>query len=818
MIFQLLLKKQLILFLVILFLLAGCQKAPSDRVLAESESSAPVPESEQLICDDCADEEPLKSIRISELMPSNGVCIYDRDGDSSDWLELTNTGDQTVSLKGCSLAVRENSRETWQLPDVSLAGGERVVVFCSGKNRTDSELHASFTLEKNGDTVALFSPSGVLLDSVTYPEIAKDMSIVFPSGVADANASPEYRITYQATPGFPDTEEGYEDYLAASDLHGPLIINEAVSYNNTFPEKPGRYYDWLELKNSSDETIQLGDYYLSDQPDKAMGIRLPDVSLDAGKTFIVFCSGDSSLTSETYFHADFAIGTEDRLYITGKDGNRSDRLFVHDIPLYGSIGRMDGKAGFWYFSSPTPNQENDNGYRRVSAEPAASVLSGVFQNDKPLQIELSGKGTIYYTLDGSVPDTSDPVYSDPITVTKTTVIRAVSEEENSMISAPATFSYILNENESLPVTSLVCEPKEMFGYNGVYSAPRALNAKCDATVTFFDTNGSGFTSDCSVELHGAHSRTTFKKKSFELKFSSRYGGDVEYDLFGDGIRTRFSTLLLRGGSTANLDTVRDCFVSTCMLEVCPWLFPQNTRYTSVYINGEYYGIYAWREAYSDQYFADHTGMPDEGILMVRGPVSGGELFQLLNEIAEKTVSSDSEYERFASRLDMNSLAGWMAIQSFFDNQDINGNIRYVRLAENGKWQLIVYDLDYSCLTNTTGWSTVLSSYQLGPVCRSLLGNSHFRDLLLQTCAEFVQNGFTADHLLELYDGLLEPLDEATVQRECQRWADQTRSWEKNKKAMRNHLNDSRMVDWLAGLKSLTKATDEQMHALFPQYY
>ena len=69
-----------------------------------------------------------------------------------------------------------------------------------------------------------------------------------------------------------------------------------------------------------------------------------------------------------------------------------------------------------------------------------------------------------------------------------------------------------------------------------------------------------------------------------------------------------------------------------------------------------------------------------------------------------------------------------------------------------------------------------------------------------------------------YDELLAPLDEASVRKDCLRWNDDYLKWLKNTKAMRNHLSDSRMVNWLAGLKELTKASDEQMHLYFPEYY
>ena len=626
-------------------------------------------------------------------------------------------------------------------------------------------------------------------------------------------AEQAYGLAEDAAPA----EEGYEDSLAASDRHGALTINEAVSHNASFSKQKGKYYDWVELKNTGEDAIHLGDYYLSDNADKLQKYRLPDLELKAGGLFLVFCSGDSSLGSKTLFHANFAIGADETLYLSAQDGTISDQVHVHDIPLNGSIGRMDGCDGFWYFASPTPERENGQGYREVSSAPSASVAQGVYNGDEPLTVELSGNGAIYYTLDGSVPDRSDPQYLSPIEVTSTTILRAVCEEDGKLPSQPATFSYILNEQDSLPVTSLVCEPADMFGAYGVYYADRLMDAKCDANVSFFDTNGEGFSSDCSVELHGAHSRTSYDKKSFELKFAARYGGPVEYDLFGDGNVTAFSSLLLRGGSSVKLDTVRDCFASKLVYEVCPTLYPQNMRYTAVYINGKYHGLYAWREAYSGAYFEDHADARAKKVSMARAPLASGELLELFNTITTHNMADSEMYESVSALLDLDSLAGWMAIEAYFDNQDINGNIRYVKLAEDGKWQMVLYDLDYSCLTELTGWATVMASYQVGPVCKALLASPDFRELLLQKCAALCQNGLTTDNVQRIYDELLLQLDDEAVAKDCARWNDDFSKWEANTKALRERLSEARMRNWLENLKALTKASDEQMHRYFPGY-
>jgi hypothetical protein len=64
---------------------------------------------------------------------------------------------------------------------LELAGGERLIIFCSKKDRTEGEYHSSFSLSKAGGEILLSSPTGLLLDAVSYGEAEKDRSFVFRS-------------------------------------------------------------------------------------------------------------------------------------------------------------------------------------------------------------------------------------------------------------------------------------------------------------------------------------------------------------------------------------------------------------------------------------------------------------------------------------------------------------------------------------------------------------------------------------------------------------------------------------------------------------
>ena len=50
--------------------------------------------------------------------PSNSNFI-DEDGDSPDWFELFNYGNQSISLKNWTVSDKDDNPEKWTFPDIS---------------------------------------------------------------------------------------------------------------------------------------------------------------------------------------------------------------------------------------------------------------------------------------------------------------------------------------------------------------------------------------------------------------------------------------------------------------------------------------------------------------------------------------------------------------------------------------------------------------------------------------------------------------------------------------------------------------------------
>ncbi|HON07928.1 MAG TPA: lamin tail domain-containing protein, partial [Verrucomicrobiota bacterium] len=114
-------------------------------------------------------------IAINELMAANdGLVIDCINGGSPDWLELYNYGTDSYDLSGFFFTDDLDDKFKFEIPDGYVIQPKGFLVAWAdnspSKNNLsqDPNLHLNFSLSKKGETVALFSPQGNLINSFTY--------------------------------------------------------------------------------------------------------------------------------------------------------------------------------------------------------------------------------------------------------------------------------------------------------------------------------------------------------------------------------------------------------------------------------------------------------------------------------------------------------------------------------------------------------------------------------------------------------------------------------------------------------------------------
>ena len=808
-----------------------------------------------------------KEIVINELMASNRTGLLSAKGKTHDWIELKNITSSPISLEGYSLvstyskstkkkkkkqantiddsdtparneddagsSTDNQETDEWIFPDTTIEAGGRLVIFATKKGpaNPDRELYADIKIPKEGGSLSVLSPSKSVVSELTYTDMGIDQSLRrLPDGT--------YEKTYWQTPGFENTPEGYEQYNTVIDRQrkSPLLIWEVMSRmdKNTF--------NWIELKNVSDSAVDLSTYCLASKKGKEW--QLPAKTLAPGQIVTIQAAGRNAKPNAP-LQASFSLGNAETVVLT-KDGKFVDGICAKPAGCGVSVGRRSGHKGFFFFASPSRGADNyDNAYRLIAPQPKLSKASGIYHKTKKLVLRLdSTAGKVHYTLDGTEPTTSSPLWKDSLVITESTVVRAYTEGDSAtMRSNTLTSTYLLNEQHTLPVVCIAMNEADLYDYShGIYAQGPGYNSEWphmganywknwtkDAHVEFFDGK-DGFSLDCGIKIFGGFSRVE-AKKSFCLKFKKKYGeGELTYDFFGQGKPVTLEDLVLRSGSQDyNRCMVRDEFFTSLMAAQSPTLLTQPYRPVALYINAKYFGLFYLRDKIDRDFVARRLNVSNDSItiIMSKGYQEEGnniEYNKLISYITSHDMTDKANYDYVKDRIDLQGLIDFKLGEIYSANTDV-GNIRYVRSTDTGcdkKWYFVFYDLDATWVGNKPTASYYLSvagEASEGNVSvhnrmiNGLLANSEFRQLFLRRLSHHLHHTFTTKNTTKVFDGIVNVI-RPEMKRNCERWPQLSYStWEKNIVQFRKKFADRNKV-MLNDLRQLLSITEKENKKYF----
>lgn len=96
----------------------------------------------------------LAQLKINEFCPINSI-LEDEADETKAWAELYNTSDNSISTANWFLSNQADQVYLWALPAFSLPPHATVLVFLSGKTTASGEIHSSFEVESNLETLYL---------------------------------------------------------------------------------------------------------------------------------------------------------------------------------------------------------------------------------------------------------------------------------------------------------------------------------------------------------------------------------------------------------------------------------------------------------------------------------------------------------------------------------------------------------------------------------------------------------------------------------------------------------------------------------------
>ena len=672
-------------------------------------------------------------LMINEVTPIPRSGLRDEDGELSDWVELYNASNKDIKLGSYALSDDETKPVKWPFPkDAVIPAGGYYIVFCSGKDKVEQDTrypHTNFKINNEQDTIILSTLLGELVDRVVVTNVDKDMSY----GHDDSG---DWKVFTLPTPGAPNNEYGAgraDQYIRALNPTGVYISEVVSSANLVKPFSDADSSDFVELYNASSQTWDMSGWGLSDNINWPRKWTFPQgTSIAPGEYKVVMLDGtDASQNGRLKTSFKLSHMGDEMMTLSDADGRVLDRLYLPEIPTDKSYGRTLGSNSFFYYDTPTPGAANGQGFTGFAAKPVFDHPSGLYYGELKVALSAAPGVTIRYTIDGSIPTpTNSEVYTEPIEIFGTKVIRARCFQDGRQPSETATASYFMELYHTLDVVSLVCDPYELWNTtNGLISDAPDLNktpsgvvdkSKLPVKTPLYRTYGKddrqGYVEIFSHDTKKAYISQGVKmdlmgdfsldmpQKSFKLRAQAAYGSKYfNYPLFDHRDYTYYKSFTLRNSGndcvwTRIADGVQtrliDQFIDTSIITL-DW------KPIVVYLNGQYWGHYNMRERKDEYCIAQHEGIYMEDakeIIILRGNStvvqgSNTEYLKMRSIIQAGSPNTNQEDRVYLDEnIDIASYLDWFAIKMFFGDSD-PGNIMFYRIP-GGKWKCLIFDLDY----------------------------------------------------------------------------------------------------------------------------
>ncbi len=585
-----------------------------------------------------------------------------------------------------------------------------------------------------------------------------------------------------------------------------IKINEflASNINGLVDVESGEYSDWIEIYNPSDSLIDLSGFSMTDDINDSSMWQFPiNTFIDSQSYLVIFAD------AKNYgLHTNFKLDKDgEQLIIYNKNYEMIDSVSFGKQREDISYGRVVNEGENWlYYGEPTPGYENSPfgvNNNRLSSKPEFSVESGFYSSGLSLELASNDNGKIFYTLDGSIPyQSSATLYLGAIIIDTTTIIRAISVEDNHLQSKSVTKSYFINEITDLPVMSVTTDPKNLWddetgiyttGTNGIEFWSVNANYWQDwerpVKLEFFEEDKNiAFEANAGLAINGA--RRNMLQKSMQILFRSKYGDEsINYKIFHDKENRNFNSLILRNGGFPEFryTLLSDGFMQRLISQEMEIDY-QAYRPCALYLNGKYWGIYNIREKQNEDYLKENNGVdPDNldilesNMIVVEGDTNHYK--HMIDFIGINDLSIEESYDSVLQWMDIDNFINYQIAELYIANTDWPANnIKYWRpKTSSGKWKWMIFDVDggfglwggydfnslifatdeNSSELNNAPWSTFLF--------RNLLKNKNFADEFAQRFATYLSYSFNQYEVNNLIDRFQDNI-ENEIPKHINRWA------------------------------------------------
>jgi parallel beta-helix repeat protein len=553
--------------------------------------------------------------------------------------------------------------------------------------------------------------------------------------------------------------------LAQSVVAQNLVINE-FSASNSFilSDNIGEFDDWIEVHNPTASDINLAGYYFSDNPNKPLKWQVDSsnaifTTVPAGGYLVFWADGD---TLQGPTHLSFRLSSAGEFVsLVNPQGGVEDSLTYISQESDVSYSRIPDATGPFYFT-PTPTAYAANttiGYLGfVKSNPVFSVKRGVYESAQSLELTKDFvDGDVRYTLDGSRPTQSSPMFVSPISITQNTVVRAAVFEDSLIESVTHTHSYILGllADQKVPVISIAGDSAKFYDPGtGLLTQTFLPGWEYGVNFEIMDVElNKSKSEELGVEiLQEEEWQAPQKPLNFTAK--NEFGKkSFKYQLFPEANISTFKSFTLRNAATDWGSTLlKDGFaqrITTDNLDL------DNRFYqpASVYINGVWQGIYNLRPNTDIRYPAELYGFDKDSIAIIKGNGSlegdPTEYYDWINLLQTIDLSDSLNFVSMSQQMDIENYTHNMISMLFFGNEKwaTENAFQWKSIEANSRWRWFLRGMDRSMVNaNVTNFLMPFFADPVGGTdnpewltrpFRKLLDNANYRtDFLKQLADQF----------------------------------------------------------------------------------
>jgi hypothetical protein len=777
-------------------------------------------------------------ILINEYVSSNTLGLLDEFGETPDWFEVYNNSGEIINLYHYGVSDDPDDPFQWYFPSTLIQPGGFALVFASGESRRDTpyfweafvtrgdswRYHTNTTAPAEGWQDPAFDDSSWMegISGFGYGD-GDDQTLLDPC------LSTSFRISFTvedlALVRFLLFHIDYDDGYAAW-LNGSPISRGNMTGTDDPPwdcpaddEREATLYRGGSLSGGS---ISSGAMI---EGVNVLAVQVHNESLESDDlTCIPYLTGGlrvfdgpggrspapEVVARLVQMHTNFKLSVEgETLTLVDPDGVVLDQ--VDTGVMYSDISRgryPDGTETWNFFTTPSPRTSNaEGGSAAFSQQPVFSNAGELLS--APIFLSISSNDsadTIRYTTDGTIPGPEATLYSEPLDISETTVLRAVNFSAGMLPSRPSTASFILDEPSALPTVSFVTDPYNLFDQDyGIYHEDNIFESwERPVHLEFFDDDGiQVLNQDAGVKLFGAYSRT-MPQKSFRLISRSGYGlENFSHPILPEKDLSIFSQVIWRNAGNDFANThLRDGLMHRLVAELD--LDRLAYRPCRTYINGQYWGIMNLRERMDEDYIAANNAVPADGIDMIKNfwtTIVGHstDFWAMWHYIEDNDLTDDLHFDHVAGEMDVDNYTSYVVTEVFAGNHDWGtNNIAWWKpQAEGGKWRWILYDteaglglqtsvednsLERALLESGSGWPSPTFRTH---ILRNLVKNESFKISFINRFCDLLNTTFEPQRTIPMSEVIAANIA-PEIPRHFDRW-DRTHSWESRIEVVQDFL-------------------------------